>query len=84
LGYEIEGKGDTILGKIDLLVVDGDGYAHVIDYKTSPKDSFDSAKQRAFWYQMGLYHRMIENAGIRVNSPSPKVIVAPIKMHNFR
>ena len=33
---------------------------------------------------MGLYHRMIENAGIRVNSPSPKVIVAPIKMHNFR
>lgn len=42
LGYEIEGKGDTILGKIDLLVVDGDGYAHVIDYKTSPKDSFDS------------------------------------------
>lgn len=84
LSHEVPGKGDTILGIIDLLVVDQEGNAHVIDYKTSPKDSFSSAKTRSFWYQLGIYDRMLTNLGIRTNSKTPKVLVAPIKMDNFR
>ncbi len=84
LDESVPGKGDTIMGIIDLLVVDQDGNAHVIDYKTSPRDTFNSAKERGFWYQLGLYNRMLQNAGIRTNSRSPQVMVAPIKMEGFR
>ena len=84
LQEEIPGKGDTVLGIIDLLVVDGEGNAHVIDYKASPKDSFNSAKERGFWYQLGLYNRMLQANNIKTGNGGNQVLVAPIKMKGFR
>ena len=43
-----ETKGiETLIGRIDLLVVDSKGNAHIIDYKTSPKPymKYNSAKK---------------------------------------
>lgn len=81
---EIPEKGDTILGIIDLLVVDSKGNAHVIDYKASPKNTFNSAKERTFWYQLGLYNKMLKNHNVNVNSDTPQVMIAPILMEGFR
>ena len=84
LQEEIPGKGDTVLGIIDLLVVDSQGVAHVIDYKASPKDTFNSAKERGFWYQLGLYNRMLQANNVKIGTGGNQVLVAPIKMKGFR
>lgn len=84
LAQEVPGKGDTVLGIIDLMVVDSAGNAHIIDYKASPKDSFDSAKQRSFWYQLGLYNRLLKANGIKTSDQENQIMIAPIKMKGFR
>lgn len=84
LAQEIPEKGDTVLGIIDLLVVDIEGNAHIIDYKASPKDSFDTAKQRTFWYQLGFYNRLLMANSINTSNDENQVMIAPIKMVNFR
>ena len=84
LSYEVEGKGDTVLGSIDLLVIDKNGQAHIIDYKATPKSSFNSAKERTFWYQLGLYNRMLTAGGVSSNTNSNKVMIAPILLEGFR
>ena len=84
LSYDVPGKGDTVLGMIDLLVIDSSGNAHVIDYKASPKRSFNSAKERGFWYQLGLYNRMLQANDISTNSLTHKIMVAPIMMKGFK
>ena len=84
LAQEVPEKGDTVMGIIDLLVVDREGNAHVIDYKASPKDSFDSAKQRSFWYQLGLYNRLLIANGVSTSQNENQVMIAPIRMKGFR
>lgn len=84
LGKEVPGKGDTILGILDLLVIDSKGVAHVVDYKATPNDFFNSAKERTFWYQQGIYSRLLSNNGLITESTTPKVMIAPIKMGNYR
>lgn len=84
LAEEVPEKGDTVLGIIDLLIVDSEGNAHVLDYKASPKDSFNSAKERGFWYQLGLYNKMLQVNNVKTSSNNYQVMVAPIKMNNFR
>ena len=84
LAQEVPEKGDTVLGIIDLLVVDAEGNAHIIDYKASPKDSFDSAKQRTFWYQLGFYNRLLMANNINTSNDENQIMIAPIKMVNFR
>jgi len=81
---EVEGKGDTLLGMIDLLVIDNKGNAHIIDYKTSPKsfDKYSEAKQLAFSYQIAVYNRILEQYGIKTDDS--EMLVVPIQMENFR
>ena len=83
-------KTEKILGVIDLLVLDGDGNVHIIDYKTSPYDyakkdiegGYNSAKILAFKYQLAVYERLLKGYGLYTGST--KLMVAPIQLINFR
>lgn len=72
----------TLVGSIDLVVLDEQGFVHIIDYKTSPLDyiNYDSAKELTFEYQLATYEKLLNNKGIRGAS----VYVSPIKLVNFR
>jgi hypothetical protein len=41
-----------LLGRVDLLVVDGSGVAHIVDFKVSPKNysDYNAAKELAYTY----------------------------------
>lgn len=74
----------TLFGIIDLLVVDKTGHVHIVDYKTSIHDyqDFSMAKNLSYSYQMATYQRMLEVYGLNVNGG--RMLVAPIKIDNFR
>lgn len=78
------GAAQTILGIIDLLVVDKSGKIHIIDYKTSIKSygKFDAAKQLAYQYQMATYQRILNRQGI--NTSEGLLMVAPIQIAGFQ
>ncbi len=90
--YEITGKTakpasngvDTILGSIDLLVVDANGVPHIIDYKTSihPYEKFDDSKKLAYTYQLLTYGRLIGKSGLNIHDSEYNVI--PIQISNFQ
>lgn len=85
LNKEFEGKtGMDVVGRVDLIVVDGKGIPHIIDYKTSPKSykDYSSAKKLGFTYQLATYERMLRRLGIQTNGT--ELMIAPIKMSNFR
>lgn len=75
-------QADKIIGKIDLLVIDAEGKIHIVDYKTSIKNSVDSAKELTYKYQLATYQRMLNRKGVQTYGS--KLIVAPIKLNNFR
>lgn len=84
LTSQYEGRTDlSILGRIDLLVIDANGVPHVIDYKASPKpyENYNRAKTQTFSYQLSLYKRML--AYYDFNIMDSKILVAPIQMTNF-
>lgn len=73
-------------GDIDLLIVDSKGNAHVIDYKTSPKEyygEYAEAKKLAFMYQIAVYGRMLEKYGIK-KSANSELLIVPIKIKDFK
>ena len=73
----------TLVGSIDLLVIDGDGNAHIFDYKTSPKEyvDYNSAKVRTFMYQFATYNRLLQRYGIKdINN---RQFVSPLRFDNF-
>lgn len=74
----------TLLGIIDLIVVDNKGRAHILDYKTSihPYVKFSGPKTIAYKYQMAVYRRMLEKYGI--SSYGSDLMVSPIQIKNFR
>ena len=74
---------DTLVGSIDLLVVDSNGNSHIFDYKTSPKvySDYNSAKVRAFMYQFAVYNRLLEQFGFKVDNN--RQFVAPLQFQNF-
>lgn len=76
-------KPETLLGIIDLLVLDEQGNVHIFDYKTSIKDyeDFDTDKQLAYKYQLYVYKRMLEKEGINVHDT--RCMIAPIQIKNF-
>lgn len=80
---DIQGKGDTLLGYIDLLVIDEQGAAHIYDYKTSnkPYAEWSDAKKRAFKYQIATYDRILKQAGL--NYGYPRLGIIPIIFNNM-
>lgn len=78
------GDPTTLLGVIDLLVIDGKGNTHIIDYKTSPKHrgEYSDPKILTFKYQLGVYNRLLRQYGLDVGDS--KMMVAPIQLTNFR
>ena len=76
--------GRSILGRIDLVVVDNKGVPHIIDFKTSPKsyNDYNKAKVRTFYYQTAVYHRILRMLGI--NTDNTTVSILPIQFTNFR
>lgn len=84
LNKEFDGRTDLkISGRVDLLFLDGEGYPHIVDYKTSPKqfEDYNSAKKLGFTYQLATYSRMLSRLGLRTDATN--LIVAPIQMENF-
>ena len=83
ISTELE-DGRSILGRIDLVVVDNKGIPHIIDFKTSPKayKDFNKAKVRTFYYQTAVYNRMLRMLGI--NTDDASVFILPIQFTNFR
>lgn len=73
-----------LFGIIDLLIVDGQGRTHILDYKTSihSYSKFSSAKKSAYSYQMATYQRMLEKYGIITYQG--ELMVAPIQIRGFR
>lgn len=73
-----------LFGIIDLLIVDGNGRVHILDYKTSVHSysDFGSAKKSAYNYQMATYQRMLETYGI--STYQSKFMVSPIQLKNFK
>lgn len=74
---------DTLLGIIDLLIVDEQGRIHILDYKTSLHDyqNFSTDKRLGYNYQQAIYQRMLEKYGLNVNEG--KLIIAPIQLIGF-
>ena len=75
---------NDLLGRIDLIVLDSKGNAHVVDYKTSPKpySDYNSAKKLAYTYQLAAYTRILAQNGLRFNDI--RSFVAPIQLEGFR
>jgi ATP-dependent exoDNAse (exonuclease V) beta subunit len=73
-----------LIGRIDLLVIDSNGNAHVVDYKTSPKpyNQYAKAKKLGYTYQLATYTRILAQNGLRYNSI--RTFVAPIQLEGFR
>ena len=73
-----------LIGRIDLVVIDKKGDAHIIDYKTSPKPYIDynDAKKLGYSYQLATYSRILAQNGLRFNAI--RSFVAPIQLEGFR
>ena len=76
--------GRSILGRIDLVVIDKQGVPHIIDFKTSPKQysQFNKAKVRTFYYQTAVYDRILRM--LHLNTDRSTVSILPIQFTNFR
>ena len=82
----------SVNGRIDLLVIDKNGVAHIYDYKVSHKEvgdwrikdneviakdsTWSSTKKLGIEYQMEMYRAMLEQWGVKVGS----VNIVPIKI----
>ena len=86
----------SLIGVIDLLVVDPYGGCHIVDYKISPADyynqstentkivdpdQYSSAKVLGFEYQLSTYARMLRT--ISGNFRRTSIAVAPIQLLNL-
>lgn len=78
------GTPTKLLGIIDLLIIDRDGKAHILDYKTSIHgyEEFSIPKKTAYSYQLAVYQRMLQKYGI--NTSGGQLLVAPIKIEDFK
>lgn len=83
----IKGKEAKVLGIIDLFIIDGRGQGHIIDYKTSIKnyDKFGDPKKAAFYYQLAMYTKMLEQEKYGFNMRGTDVqMIAPIEIQGFK
>lgn len=79
-----ENTPNTLLGIIDLLVIDESGQAHYYDYKTSPKpyDKFNEVKKRAYQYQLAMYGKLLKQYGI--NYRNSDISILPIQFVDLK
>lgn len=75
---------DTIVGIIDLLVIDSKGKVHIYDYKTStkPYSKYNDTKRQTFTYQLAVYDRILQHYGVYTGDGTCKIV--PIQLINFR
>lgn len=80
----VNGEDQSVVGRLDLIVVDKEGGVHIIDFKCSPKnyEQYNSAKKLTFQYQLESYRRMIRKLGLNI-SMSSGLYVVPLQMVNF-
>ena len=78
------GHPTTLMGIIDLLIVDGSGKIHILDYKTSIHDyrDFVQAKKNSYSYQLSTYQRMLQKYGL--NTYQGQLMIAPLQITNFK
>lgn len=84
---KVSGSGDkvhTVLGIIDLLIIDKNGIPHIIDYKTSPKEynDYNFVKKQTFKYQLAVYGKLLEKAGFAIDES--KYSIVPIRFTDFQ
>lgn len=88
---EVEGKGNRLLGRLDLLIIDENGNTHIVDYKTSTKSfnsqgstikGYSEAKKLTFIYQLAIYNRILQRYGVNVTDGD--MIIVPVKFNNFK
>ena len=76
---------DTLVGIIDLAVIDGNGNVHIFDYKTSPipynSNKSSIVKTHTYQYQLSTYSRIIEKYGI--DTEDSRLFVVPLELTNF-
>lgn len=79
-----KGTPTKLMGIVDLLIVDGTGKIHILDYKTSIHDhnQFTQAKKNSYSYQLATYQRMFEKKGL--NTYETQLLVAPIQITDFK
>jgi hypothetical protein len=60
------GKPQTLMGYIDLAVLDEKGKINYYDYKTSPKEygEFGKPKRLAYTYQLAAYGKLFRQYGL--------------------
>lgn len=75
---------DKLLGRVDLLVVDKNGNAHIIDFKVSPKHytDYNAAKELAYTYQLATYERILRQSNVKTAGSG--LYIAPIRIENFK
>lgn len=76
--------GRKVSGKIDLLLIDEDGKAHIYDFKLSTKAfaDWDSAKMLNTNYQLGAMRQMLAANGINIQDCTLNVIPLAIPFGN--
>ena len=76
---------DTLIGFVDLAVIDGNGNVHIFDYKTSPipynSNRSSIVKTHTYQYQLATYSRIIEKYGI--DTEDSRLFVVPLELTNF-
>lgn len=75
---------DTLMGIVDLLVIDKNGLPQIIDYKTSihPRDQFSKAKILGYTYQVLTYGRLLAKAGLDIADSD--YLICPIHIADFQ
>ena len=75
---------DKLLGRVDLMVIDESGNAHIVDFKVSPKQysDYNSAKELAYIYQLATYERILRSHNIKTQNTN--LYVAPIQLEGFK
>lgn len=76
---------DTLIGIVDLAVIDNNGNVHIFDYKTSPipynSNKSSIVKTHTYQYQLATYNRIIEKYGI--DTEDSRLFVVPLELTNF-
>ena len=75
---------DKLLGRVDLMIIDESGNAHIVDFKVSPKQysDYNSAKELAYIYQLATYERILRSHNIKTQNTN--LYVAPIQLEGFK